>query len=821
MNRSIYCLDLKPIAFMLLLVGSIAAQSCGQQADVTLSVDANHVAGKITPWLYGSCIEDVNHEIYGGIYDQKIFGESFEEPVPSAEIDGFRAYEGHWSAELNELAVNAFPGAKLVYDSLIVSKAIVSTDIKFGKNDGEGKNAGLLIHVADPGNGADYFHGYEISLSAHGEKVVLAKHMNNFEHIEDIPVAVNPNRWNTLKVAIHGKQIEVYLNGNRVARLAEKDGDLQSGKIAVRTWNAEARFRNFEIIADGAAKNIAFHAVPPINISAQWDALASGDVASAFDLATDGAFNGKNAQIVQFLSGEGMVGITNSSLNRWGIAIAQGQRMQGRLYLKAQHLQGPVTVALQSADGQKEYARQQITGVSSQWQAFPFELDANGADKNARFAVYLDKPGQLWVDQVTLMNTGDKQFKGLPVRADIARAMVNQGLTFLRYGGTMINAPEYRFKKMIGNPDKRPPYTGHWYRYATNGFGIEEFLQLCEAAGFTASFAINIEEQPQDAADMIEYLNGPITSEWGRRRAENGHPEPYHVKYIGIGNEEVLFNGDVAEEYDHYIERFNLLYDAIKSKDSSVSLINTAWWRPESPNVEKVFRALDGKADYWDYHPWADKLTAGAEVEAELRKMKARFQQWNPNTTMKCAIFEENGNTHNVERALGHVTLQNAVRRMGDFVLTSCAANALQPYKQNDNGWDQGQLFFTPSEVWGMPPYYAQQMASQYHMPLLVHSALEGVTDKLDVTATRSEGGNQLVLHVANIGEKALAVNLKIDGFAEINSAKSIMLNGGLTTVNSLEEPTRVVPQEKPIKHSPNQLITLLPYSYTVIVFSK
>lgn len=268
----------------------------------------------------------------------------------------------------------------------------------------------------------------------------------------------------------------------------------------------------------------------------------------------------------------------------------------------------------------------------------------------------------------------------------------------------MINIPGYRFKKMIGDRDKRPPYHGHWYRWSTNGFGIEDFLQFCEKAGFTAAFAVNIEETPQDMADMIEYLNGPVTSEWGRRRAENGHPEPYGVKYIGIGNEEVLFNGDRADEYDHYVERFNLLHDAIKGKDPSVKLISTAWWRADSPSMERTFRALDGKADYWDYHPWADQLASGREVEAELRRMRELFLRWNPSTTMKCAIFEENGNRHDMQRVLGHVTLQNAVRRMGDFVLTSCAANALQPYRQNDNGWDQGQVFFTPSQVWGMPP---------------------------------------------------------------------------------------------------------------------
>lgn len=76
--------------------------------------------------------------------------------------------------------------------------------------------------------------------------------------------------------------------------------------------------------------------------------------------------------------------------------------------------------------------------------------------------------------------------------------------------------------------------------YSTNGFGIEEFLKFCEAAGFEAAFAVNIEETPEDIVDMVEYLNGPVSSVWGKKRADNGHPKPYGVKYIEIGNEEVI-----------------------------------------------------------------------------------------------------------------------------------------------------------------------------------------------------------------------------------------------------------------------------------------
>jgi len=795
--------------------------SCKQNKPdgITIQINTSQIESEITPWLYGACIEDVNHEIYGGLYDQKIFGESFEEPVPGPFFENFSTYEGSWQGNKNEITALSYPGAKLVYDPATIREGAVEAEIKFEKDQGD--NAGFLIRVSNPKKGPDHFYGYEISLAANGTKVVFAKHKNNFEHIKDIPVTCDPTAWNRLGAVMRNGKIELFLNKENLFIYDDNDTSLSEGKMALRTWNSDVKFRNLKITHDSNPETITFKNQPAVAVSGAWDPIHSGKNNEAFALDTNNAFNGHRSQIIQLTSGNDIVGISNAGLNRWGIAVKSGQKFQGSLCLKSPAFKGSVWVALQSFDGKKEYAVQEVSGISSDWNCHPFELTSDADDDKARFAIYIREPGKLKIDQVTLMTTGEYQFKGLPFRNDIGRTMVNQGLTFLRYGGTMINAPEYRFKKMIGDRNKRPPYRGHWYPYSTNGFGIEEFLQFCEAAGFTASFAINIEETPEDMADMIEYLNGPVTSEWGKKRAENGHPKPYNIKYIGIGNEEVLFNGDRADEYDHYIERFNLLYEAIKGKDPSVSLINTAWWRPESPNIEKVFRALDGKADYWDYHPWADQLTSGKEVEAELRKMKELFLQWNPNTTMKCAIFEENGNTHNIQRVLGHVTLQNAVRRMGDFVLASCAANALQPYKQNDNGWDQGQVFFTPTQVWGMPPYYAQQMASANHQPLTVNSSIENGPETLDVTATIAKDGKQLVLHIANTGENVLPIHLDIRDFGSINMAKAVILSGNLTDVNTPEEPEKIVPTEQWIKKTKKQRYEVIPYSYTILVFSN
>ena len=84
----------------------------------------------MTPYLYGACIEDVNHEIYGGLYDQKIFGESFEEPVPNPQFEDFTAYEGNWSVRDNNVFATSHPGAKLVYDKTSFGDGCIETDYR-------------------------------------------------------------------------------------------------------------------------------------------------------------------------------------------------------------------------------------------------------------------------------------------------------------------------------------------------------------------------------------------------------------------------------------------------------------------------------------------------------------------------------------------------------------------------------------------------------------------------------------------------------------------------------------------------------------------
>jgi alpha-L-arabinofuranosidase len=813
-------MSLKPLfqrSAFAMAVALFALTANAQTARIT--VDAAKVMNTIPAKMYGSCIEDVNHEIYGGLYDQRLYGESFEEPPPPTQIIGWKTLNGLWKINDGALFVKSGEGDKLIRERTILKDGSIEADIKFIRG---GQNAGFIVRVDREQAGMDDFDGYEISLSPTRQTLVLGKHVHNFKLLKQVNVSFDRIGWTHIKVDLQGSKITIYLKNETTPALQFTDEaePLLTGKVGLRTFHADALFKDLVIKENGNIIKNDFIGKDGPPISNFWDGINAPTATVKFSFDTLSAYNGKQAQVIEYVKGIGKAGVANNGLGRWGIAVKTGQKLQGYVFLKSGDMKGPVTVALQNAAGTKTYASKQFTGITSAWKKYAFVLTANTTDAKARFAIYFGTKGKLEVDQAVLMGTGNAQFKGLPLRADIGNAMQQEGLNFVRYGGTMVNAPDYKWKNMVGPRDKRPPYEGHWHPYTSNGFGIEEFVAYCEAAKFDGAFAINVEETPQDVADMLEYLTGSATTTWGKMRAQLGHPALYKLKYIELGNEEVIW-GDLKNDYQHYVDRFNLLYDVIHKNNPEIKVICAAWWRPRSvANMELVFKAINGRADYWDLHTDADEVNAGKKVDRDLQYMKDQFLKWDPNTKMRITIFEENGGLHNMQRALGHATTLNAVRRHGDFVLTSCAANGLQALGQNDNGWDQGQVFFTPSQVWGMPPFYATQMAAQNHQSLRVFNSVEG---DLDVTATRSENGKELVLHVVNTGATATNSTIDLTGFENRKPSVNVYtLAGDRKAENTPAAPTATSTKETIVQLKGAQIDYSFPAnSYTILKFGR
>lgn len=768
--------------------------------------------------MYGSCMEDVNHEVYGGLYAQMIFGESFEEPPPGKEKPrGWSIYEGNWLAEPGLCRISGGAGAKIVREEPTIMDGVVECDIMIEDNNYASENAGLILRVQDPRPGPDAWTGYEVSLSTHRGHISLGRHRNDYKELVRVPAALVAGLWYRMRVELDESTIRVFLDNCPKPALEYTDtsAPVLSGKVGFRTWHSNVSFRNLRIVT-GEGEYHDFNGQEAATqtesgVSALWDSFETGSAAGDFQWKRGDAFNTSCSQVLSIKGGEGTAGIANRGLNRWGLTFREGREYKGYVYLRQDGYNGAVTVALQSADGRRTYARETLNGISRDWTRHDFRLRPDSTDENARFAIWIDQSGgTVEADQAYLSGTGSDLFRGLPVRNDIGTSLVQEGLKVLRYGGLMVNAPEYRWKNMIGERAKRPQYHGYWYPYSTNGFGIEEYLQFCEAAGFEPVFAINMEETAKDAADLVDYLNAPASNPWGRRRAENGHPEPYGVKYIQIGNEEM---GE-----PHYIQRFKILQKAMKERDPNLQFIVAAWWDPGFPGTRKVVEELNGIADLWDVHVSGENLHDGNDADRLFTEMPKLIQEWTPGNRLKACVLEENGNRHDFQRALGHAHVLNTLERHGDYVLMDCPANCLQPWKQNDNGWDQGQLFFTSGKVWGMPPYYAQQMAARNYMPLRIASEVNSPGDELDVTATRSEDNQTLVLKVVNIGGASHRAAIVLEKFIPADSAETWTMTGALTDRNTPEAPEQVRWRQSSVQGIGDRFEYEFPaHSYTIL----
>jgi alpha-L-arabinofuranosidase len=819
------------LLFWMLGVG--VSPSLGQQA--TIRVDARQTVSRVSRYMTGACLEDVNHEVYGGLYSQTIFGESFQEPDPSPRVKGFTAYGGNWQVHDGIVSVSNDPGPKLLADGLELANGEVGVDVFLpGKASGV---AGLIVKVREPGVGADKFIGYEISLSSEPQFLRLGRHRQNWEHIRDVPCTVPADRWVSLSLRMAEKSLEILVDGKFILNYEDREHPLASGRIGLRPYNRECRFRNLLVKAGGKQEALPFEASKQWDegVSGMWRALRRQTPQGSFALETDRPFIGRQSQRITFERGLGEVGVENKGLNRWGMYLVADQPYEGYLWLRAK-TPGEVVVALESGDGGRVYAQSRLTVGTGDWRRLDFTLTPNATDKAGRFAVKLDRPGSVVLGHAFLQPGPWGRFKGLPVRRDVAEALVEQGLTVLRYGGSMVNAPEYRWKKMIGPRDRRPPYHGTWYPYSSNGWGILDFLDFCEAAGFLAIPALHMDETPQDLADFVEYVNGPADSPWGRKRATDGHPTPYRLKYVELGNEEA-----VDEEY---WKRFKPLAEAAWAKDAELVLvvgdfayndrIKDPFHFPGAPRIKSLaahkkilqLAQTHGRKVWFDVHVWNHEPRHPKELGGGiigLRDFGSALKQLCPGADFRVCVFEENAVNHTLRRGLAHAHAINELERSGDLVPIVCAANCLQPDRQNDNGWDQGLLFLSPSQVWGQPSYYVTQMVSRNYLPRCVQAEVHSPGDALDVTAKTSEDGKVLLLQVVNLEAKAVKASLTLEGFRPTTpTARITELAGTLDAENTPDNPRRIVPKTRDWAHGCKDgttEYTFAPYSFSILRF--
>lgn len=783
----------------------------------------------ISNYMTGACIEDVNHEIYGGIYSQMIFGESFQEPPLSMPIDGFDACGGQWRAADGVVIADGGAGFKLVSREPIFADGSAGVELFF--DDKAGGNAGLILRTARAGTGADAFDGYEIALDPQRQKLVLGRHQQNWRPLAEADARVPVGEWISLSARVEGKKIEIDVAGKRVLWFDDAQ-PLGQGTIALRVWQRPAKFRNLWIETAGKKQQIALtqKASDEGQISRMWRPAHRGDTKGSYAIEKAGAFVGRQCQRITLEAGKA-IGIENRGLNRSGMSIRTGAAYEGYVWAKST-TPAELLVALENKDGSKVYTEAPLKLAPGGWRRLDFLLRAYESDPDARFAIYVTKPGSVLVGHAFLQPGESDRFKGLPLRKDVVEGLIREGLTVLRYGGSMVNAPEYRWKNMIGPRDRRPPYNGTWYPYSTNGWGIIDFLNLCEAAGFLGIPAFNMDQTPQDMADFIEYVNGPADSPWGKQRAADGHPRPYGLKYLELGNEEAV---DEA-----YWTRFKPLAEAIWAKDSNIIIVvgDFAYDKPftdpfnftGAPRIKtlaahkKILElAKEHNREVWfDVHIWNEQPRQ-PEGLGGVTSFIAALGKLAPDAKYKVVIFELNANKHGIQRALGNAHAINELERIGDAVPIVCSANCLQVDGQNDNGWDQGLLFMNPSKVWPQPPYWVTRMLRDAYLPICVKADVSSPANALDVTAKRSADGKIVQIQVVNMEANAVDASVQIEGFAPADAVAQVsQLSGKLDDMNTADNPQRISPLHARWRHemgAAGTKYTFPGYSFTIVRF--
>ena len=289
------------------------------------------------------------------------------------------------------------------------------------------------------------------------------------------------------------------------------------------------------------------------------------------------------------ISGKQRVGAANEGY--WGIPVKPDTTYRVSFWAKASAtFKGPLTASIESSDGNTVWARADVGGITSEWKRYTAMLKTGRLTPSVtnRFVISTGSPGTIWLSLVSLF---PPTYKNRPNgnRVDLMELLAGMKPSFLRFpGGNYLEGPDYEnrfnWKATIGPIEQRPTHMSPWRYRSSDGMGLLEFLEWCEDlnmepilgvyAGLHIYNGANIltgdalEPHVQDALDEIEYVIGGTNTTWGARRAKDGHPQPFKLRYVEVGNEDWLNMGTAS-----YDSRFTMFYDAIKAKYPAIQVI--------------------------------------------------------------------------------------------------------------------------------------------------------------------------------------------------------------------------------------------------------
>jgi len=529
-----------------------------------------------------------------------------------------------------------------------------------------------------------------------------------------------------------------------------------------------------------------------------------------------------------------------------GMGVKQNMKYSFSLFAKkGSEGNVSVTIELVSSKGEK-LGEAKLDSFTNDWAKYNASLTSSSTDEKAHLNVLFTGKGIIDIDMVSLFPADTSKSRKNGLRADLVQKLADLKPGFLRFpGGCIVEGHEletrYQWKETVGPLENRTPLINRWNTefkhritsdyYQSFGLGFFEYFQLAEDIGAEPLPILNcgmacqfnsgevapldqLDPYVKDALDLIEFANGSATSTWGKVRADMGHPEPFHLKLLGIGN----------EQWDtQYIERYKQFANVLKQKYPDVQLISAAGPSPNGASFDYAWKELKAlNADIIDEHYYANPgwfLDNAKRYDNYDRKGPKVFAGEYAAQSVSTGS-PDNKNTWRC--ALAEAAFMTGLERNADVVNMASYA----PLFAHVEGWQ-----WTPDLIWfdnlrsyGTPNYYVQKMYSNNKgtvvVPMLLNNDVIAGADSLYATAAIDKVTNELILKLVNTSGKEQTRNIAFDGLKKLkgNAKLTVLQSDNPDGVNTLDNPMTISPQEKQIAVNNKKLnIPLAPYSFTVL----
>jgi alpha-N-arabinofuranosidase len=556
------------------------------------------------------------------------------------------------------------------------------------------------------------------------------------------------------------------------------------------------------------------------------------------DIRTDSPLNATNPHYLRARVYAPGYGFYNVGFR--GMGVTSGAEYRFSAYVRSK---GPKSIRATLTDGAgRVIGTGKLEGFGSDWKHYETIITPAATAQDARLTLYVDDTGQVDMDMVSLYPVDTWKNRPNGLRKDLVQLLYDMHPGFVRFpGGCIVEGRQlltrYRWKTTVGDIAQRTTIINRWNDefdqkpapdyFQSFGLGFYEYFQLAEDIGARPLPILNcgmacqfnssetaaldqLDEYVQDALDLIDFANGPTTSPWGKLRAQMGHPEPFNLEMIGVGNE---------QWGSRYIERYKIFAAALKAKHPEIKLVVAVGPAPTGEPFDSM---------------WATWRELHADIVDEHYYMSP---EWFLTNTARYDHYDRNGpkvfageyaaqsvgmtspdNRNNWRTAIAEAAFMTGLERNGDVVQMASYA----PLLANANAWQwkPDAIWFDNLRSFGTTDYYVQRVFATNAGTRIIPVTPQAEAG-LYTSATLDERSHELIVKAINNSSTERPVEIRLSGITAPSQAKVIILQSAdLNAENSFEQPTAVAPETSSLDvTSATVPVRLRPYSLTVYRF--